>query len=146
MSDNALLRLAKIVAHLTWNTYADGDARTAEAEQLVRDLEAAPPPETERPPSPVETALREFAGFISGDIPELHSVEVPRIAESVSRYLNAAGPHVPPAPARRTITREERDAGAQKIANILGWPNDDRFAVMMADKCAAAWRLTVEDA
>lgn len=41
MTDTPLLRMARIVAHLTWNTYADGDARTAEAEQLVRDLEAA---------------------------------------------------------------------------------------------------------
>ena len=48
MTDSALLRMARIVAHLTWNTYADGDARTAEAEQLVRDLEAAPPPEPAR--------------------------------------------------------------------------------------------------
>ena len=141
MTDTPLLQLAKIVAELARVTYDWKDARCVIAEQLVRDLEAAPPPETERPPSPVETALREFAGFISGDIPELHSVEVPRIAESVSRYLNAAGPHVPPAPARRTITREEFHRGIETIRGLHGVSNKE-----VAYAIAAAWRITVEGA
>lgn len=30
--------------------------------------------------------VREFIGWLSGDIPELHSVEVPRLAESMERF------------------------------------------------------------
>ena len=146
MTDTPLLRLAR--------TLLDGaegratfDETTDRMRSLVRDLEAAPPPEAERPPSPVETALREFAGFISGDIPELHSVEVPRIAESVSRYLNAAGPHVPPAPARRTITRAQHIHAMQAAQRarqftLVGGDADD-------DACrtyAVTLGLTVEDA
>ena len=41
------------------------------------------------------TLLREFAGFISADIPELHAVEVPRIGESVERFLRASAPAAP---------------------------------------------------
>jgi hypothetical protein len=33
--------------------------------------------------------MREFVGWLSGDIPELHSVEVPRLAESLERFLKA---------------------------------------------------------
>lgn len=33
--------------------------------------------------------LRQFAGFLSGDVPELHTVEVPRLGESVDRFLRA---------------------------------------------------------
>ena len=139
MTDTPLLRLARALLDGA-EGHATFDETTDRMRSLVRDLEAAPPPETERPPSPVETALREFAGFISGDIPELHSVEVPRIAESVSRYLNAAGPHVPPAPARRTITREELMA-AVRILRRLGTKFEEDVTAI-----AAAWRLTVEDA
>lgn len=32
---------------------------------------------------------REFIGWLSGDIPELHSVEVPRLAESFERFRAA---------------------------------------------------------
>ena len=140
MTDTPLLRLARALLDGA-EGHATFDETTDRMRSLVRDLEAAPPPETERPPSPVETALREFAGFISGDIPELHSVEVPRIAESVSRYLNAAGPHVPPAPARRTITREEFHRGIETIRGLHGVSNKE-----VAYAIAAAWRLTVEDA
>ena len=42
MSDDAMLRLAELVAHLTCDVYANGDDRIARAAQLVRDLEAAP--------------------------------------------------------------------------------------------------------
>lgn len=145
MSDTPLLRLARIVAGLAYDLWHPNDSRSVAMDQLVRELEAAPPPETERPPSPVETALREFAGFISGDIPELHSVEVPRIAESVSRYLNAAGPHVPPAPARRTITREEFNAARAVFLDVHMTSSEAWLSVIMAE-VAAAWRLTVEDA
>ena len=41
MSDDAMLRLAELVAHLTCDVYANGDDRIARAAQLVRDLEAA---------------------------------------------------------------------------------------------------------
>ncbi len=40
--------------------------------------------------------LRQFAGWLSADIPELHSVEVPRLAESLERFI--------------AKTSEERDA------------------------------------
>ena len=139
MTDTPLLRLARALLDGA-EGHATFDETTDRMRSLVRDLEAAPPPETERPPSPVETALREFAGFISGDIPELHRVEVPRIAESVSRYLNAAGPHVPPAPARRTITRKDIRA-AVSILRRLGTKFEEDVTAI-----AAAWRLTVEDA
>lgn len=142
MTDTPLLRLARLMLRFVGNESSnDPDSLNLHAAlfDLVRDLEAAPPPETERPPSPVETALREFAGFISGDIPELHRVEVPRIAESVSRYLNAAGPHVPPAPARRTITREEFNA-----ARVL-FLDEDMTSSEVMTAVAAAWRLTVEE-
>ena len=33
--------------------------------------------------------LREFVGFLSGDVPELGSVSVPRLGEAVSRFLIA---------------------------------------------------------
>lgn len=33
-----------------------------------------------------ETKMREFAGWLSADIPELHNVEVPRLAESLERF------------------------------------------------------------
>ena len=150
MTDTPLLRLARLMLRFVGNESSnDPDSLNLHAAlfDLVRDLEAAPPPETERPPSPVETALREFAGFISGDIPELHSVEVPRIAESVSRYLNAAGPHVPPAPARRTITRAQHIHAMQAAQRarqftLVGGDADD-------DACrtyAVTLGLTVEDA
>lgn len=137
MSDH-LLRLARVVADLIEGCPSH-DVLLSQCEQVIRDLEAAPAPE--RPPSPVETALREFAGFISGYIPELHGVEVPRIAESVNRYLNASGPHVPPAPERRTITREEFHRGIETIRGLPGVSNKE-----LAYAIAAAWRLTVEDA
>lgn len=35
--------------------------------------------------------VREFIGWLSGDIPELHGVEVPRIAESYDRFRAAQG-------------------------------------------------------
>lgn len=48
MTDTPLLQLAKIVAELARVTYDWKDARCVIAEQLVRDLEAAPPPEPAR--------------------------------------------------------------------------------------------------
>lgn len=33
-----------------------------------------------------EDQVHEFIGWLSGDIPELHSVEVPRLADSWQRY------------------------------------------------------------
>lgn len=35
----------------------------------------------------IEQRLREFVGFLSADVPELHQVEIPRLAESVQRFL-----------------------------------------------------------
>lgn len=35
--------------------------------------------------------LREFCGWLSADIPELHKVEVPRLAESLERFLARTG-------------------------------------------------------
>lgn len=137
MSDH-LLRLARIVESI-----ASGDGPhwpTEDVRQLIRDLEAAPQPE--RPPSSVETALREFAGFISGDIAELHGVEVPRIAESVNRYLNASGPHVPPAPERRTITRKQYEMAVGRISSS----RDELSASVCALICLRELDLTVEDA
>jgi hypothetical protein len=37
----------------------------------------------------VRQILCEFVGFFSGDVPELHGVEVPRLAESLDRFLRA---------------------------------------------------------
>lgn len=34
--------------------------------------------------------VREFIGFLSADVPELHKVEVPRLAESWKRYRAAS--------------------------------------------------------
>lgn len=34
--------------------------------------------------------MREFVGFLSADVPELHTVEVPRLAESLDRFLQVA--------------------------------------------------------
>ena len=133
MSDH-LLRLARIVERIARDPKGLSALATARlASALISDLEAAPQPE--RPSSPVEAALREFAGFISGDIPELHGVEVPRIAESVNRYLNASGPHVPPAPERRTITREEWE-----------WLKRCWVGIQPAQTMLEKLRLTVEDA
>jgi hypothetical protein len=35
----------------------------------------------------VHGLMREFVGFLSADVPELHGVEVPRLAESLDRFL-----------------------------------------------------------
>lgn len=49
--------------------------------------------------------IREFCGWLSGDIPELHTVEVPRLAESLERFnrrcdeLAAANPNTETEPA-----------------------------------------------
>lgn len=42
-------------------------------------------------------SLRQFAGFLSADVPELHTVEIPRLAESIERFL-AAGASLLPSP------------------------------------------------
>ena len=34
--------------------------------------------------------VRELVGWLSGDIPELHNVPVPRLAESLERFLEAS--------------------------------------------------------
>lgn len=36
--------------------------------------------------------LREFVGFLSADVPELHNVEIPRLAASIDRYLALPAP------------------------------------------------------
>ena len=46
--NDALLRLARIVTHIASDTYDWKDLRVDEAAQLVRDLEAAPPPRETR--------------------------------------------------------------------------------------------------
>lgn len=33
-----------------------------------------------------ESIVREFIGWLSGDVPELHAVEVPKLAESWERF------------------------------------------------------------
>ena len=40
--------------------------------------------------------LRQFISFLSGDVPELHRVEVPRLAESLERFLAHAQAGRPP--------------------------------------------------
>jgi hypothetical protein len=46
-----------------------------------------------------EARLRRFVGWLTADIPELHSVEVPRLAESLDRFLAVDGGHSTPSPA-----------------------------------------------
>ena len=53
--------------------------------------------------------------------------------------LEAAGIDMPPAPARRTITREEFNA-----ARVL-FLDEDMTSSEVMTAVAAAWRLTVED-
>lgn len=36
-----------------------------------------------------DSQIRRFVGWLSGDVPELHNVEVPRLAESLERFLVA---------------------------------------------------------
>lgn len=36
-----------------------------------------------------DSRVREFVGWLSADIPELHGVEVPLLAESLERFLQA---------------------------------------------------------
>lgn len=38
-----------------------------------------------------ESEIRQFLGFLSADIPELHAVEVPKIAESWERFKRTIG-------------------------------------------------------
>ena len=139
MTDTPLLRLAKIVAHLTWNTYADGDARTAEAEQLVRDLEAAPPPVDDRASRrAADLLISHFGGQSLED-----AVEKAVAVRYMKREEGIIPPWemlVPPAPARRTITREEFNA-----ARVL-FLDEDMTSSEVMTAVAAAWRLTVEDA
>jgi hypothetical protein len=56
------------------------------AEQQLREEAAALLPLRETRED--ETRLREFCGWLSADIPELHSVEVPRLGESLDRFLD----------------------------------------------------------
>jgi hypothetical protein len=46
--------------------------------------------------APSEAArMRQFVGWLSADIPELHGVEVPRLAESLDRFLAAEAQGAP---------------------------------------------------
>lgn len=42
-------------------------------------------------PTFTEAEVRQFIGFLSGDIPELHTVEVPKLAESWERFKCTLG-------------------------------------------------------
>lgn len=35
--------------------------------------------------------VRQFVGFLSGEIPELHQVEIPRLAAALQKFLNVVG-------------------------------------------------------
>ena len=140
MTDTPLLRMARIVAHLTWNTYADGDARTAEAEQLVRDLEAAPFPRADEAETrrAADLLISHFGGYSLPD-----AVEKAVAVRYMKREEGIIPPWemlVPPPPARRTITREEFHRGIETIRGLHGVSNKE-----VAYAIAAAWRLTVED-
>ena len=72
----------------------DGISQSAAADDVnwLLDLLAVSPVEQERQIAEYErqaTLLREFCGWLSADIPELHQVEVPRLAESLDRFLAA---------------------------------------------------------
>jgi hypothetical protein len=47
---------------------------------------------------PTAEILRQFAGYLTAELPELHHVEMGRMAEAVERFLTVAN-HAPPVPA-----------------------------------------------
>jgi len=60
--------------------------------------------------------MREFVGWLSADIPELHHVEIPRLADSLERFL-AASPPASAGGAQETL-RAQVEALHQRIMNI----------------------------
>jgi hypothetical protein len=60
--------------------------------QQERNVRGPSTPQTNRDFGPeLRELLAQFVGFLSGDVPELHHVEVPRLAESIPRFLSAKG-------------------------------------------------------
>jgi hypothetical protein len=57
---------------------------TAALEAVLRDRQRLAQRLNDQP-----RLLREFVGFLSADVPELHSVEIPRLAESLESFLVA---------------------------------------------------------
>ena len=68
------------------------------AEESTKHITAAPAPS---PAALEDQHVREFIGWLSADIPELHHVEVPRLAASYERFKRrASSPSgAPPEPA-----------------------------------------------
>ncbi|MGE0521275.1 MAG: hypothetical protein AB7P78_20015 [Candidatus Binatia bacterium] len=59
------------------------------AEVLNRELYDLARAEAEANRKDADTRMREFCGWLSGYLPELHSVEVPRIAEALEAFYAA---------------------------------------------------------
>lgn len=70
-----------------------------------------------------ERQLREFCGYLSGALPELHNVEIPRLAEALERYLAIdralGGPEPGPTTDLRDIGKRFIFQGGSEYANLL---------------------------
>ena len=138
MTDTPLLRLARALLDGA-EGHATFDETTDRMRSLVRDLEAAPPPVDDRASRrAADLLISHFGGQSLED-----AVEKAVAVRYMKREEGIIPPWemlVPPAPARRTITREDLGAAVRILRNL-----DTKFEedVMII---AAAWRLTVEDA
>jgi len=65
------------------------DAFDAAVRERDRWYGIAPEPGQSADARFLEADLRELIGWLSADVPELHAVEVPRLAESLQRWLAA---------------------------------------------------------
>ena len=137
MTDTPLLRLARALLDGA-EGHATFDETTDRMRSLVRDLEAAPPPVDDRASRrAADLLISHFGGQSLED-----AVEKAVAVRYMKREEGIIPPWemlVPPAPARRTITREEFNA-----ARVL-FLDEDMTSSEVMTAVAAAWRLTVED-
>lgn len=81
--DDAVTRRAR-TAVTEWRDWARAHGMpTKQRDELVWLIHQALDHQTRG----LQTTLQEFIGFLSGDVPELHHVEIPTLAKSVERFL-----------------------------------------------------------
>lgn len=73
------------LSYIRVGNHTMGSVNTEVAKQIMTAHNA-----TLRDSGDTKRLMRELVGWLSGDIAELHSVEVPRLSESLDRFLNAA--------------------------------------------------------
>lgn len=89
--------------------------------------------------------LRRFVGWLSGDVPELHNVEVPRLAESLERFL-AADATVPPSPSAALHELEQLptpDAISNWVSDYGNRRQNDQDCYDVRQQIVAAYRSAI---